>query len=74
MFAYHNWWVSPIVVVVMVGARGPLLFIDCGGGRRRSPSLVDGVAWLRSDGGELKLKETSMSLIQHQQRSENAER
>ena len=44
---------SPVVVVVMVGARGPLLYIDCGGGRRRSPSLVDGVAWLRSDGGGL---------------------
>ena len=33
-----------VVVVVMVGARGPLLFTGCGGGRRRSPSLVDGVA------------------------------
>ena len=68
--------VSPVVVVVvMVGARGPLLFTGCSGGRRWSPSLVDGVA-LDEElvVVELKREDTSMWLVQHQQRSENAER
>ena len=54
-----------------MGTCGLLLFTGCGGGCRQSPSLVDGVECVMV--GELKPEEMLMWLVEHQQRSENAE-